>query len=205
MARNIGPTTDILIKRVRQAGAVSLSPDFATQVLTIFQRLVNISLRRVFVSETLTTKKEKLLYSITSDLSSAVIITSILDPNDSDRELLYCPSIHDFSAYESDWFRNIAGTRFEAWTQIGQDFFIIYPAKAANSAVDVISVKATAIYADYTANYGTALELPDEDIDIVLRFAEQFLLLRRRDYASMKKELDELTKLMQAKDYVRKS
>jgi len=205
MARNIGPTVDILMKRVRQAGAVSISPDFATQVLTIFQRIVNISLRRVFASETLTTKKEKLVYSITSDLTSAVIITSIRDSNDSDRALLYCPSIKDFSAYESNWFRNITGTRFEAWAQIGQDFFIIYPAKAANSTVDVVSVKATAIYADYTAYYGTALELPDEDVDIALRFAEQFLLLRRRDYASMEKEINELTKLMQAKDYVRKS
>ena len=138
MSRNIGPTVEILLQRVRQTGGLAVDEDFATQIFTIAQQFTNAVLRRVFTSETLTTSKEKLLYSISSDLTNAIDIVSITE---STRELVKCNSIADFSAYEQNWFRNITATRFEAWHQLSRDFFILYPGKASASSVTVEFVR----------------------------------------------------------------
>jgi hypothetical protein len=189
MSRNVGPTVDTLLTRVRQSGSIAVDEDYATQILTICQQILNIYLKRIVTSTTLTTLAEKLVYSIPSDLTTAVDVT---DVTESSRSLRHCPSLKDFASYELNWFRNITATRFEAWCQVSRDLLIIYPGKAANSSVVVEHVKATTIYTDYSAAYNTALELPDEEIDYALRLAEAVLLLRARNQTLTKARLADL-------------
>jgi hypothetical protein len=196
---NIGPAVEIILRRVRQSGSLAFSEDSATQILTLCQQILNISLRRVFVSETMTTKKEKLVYSISSDLTNAVDIVSIVE---GDRELLMCKSLIEFDAIETNWFRNITASRFEAWHQPSRDLFFIYPGKASDSSVVVESVKATTIYSDFSTYYNTALELNEEDYEILFRFTELVILTSARKSKPFAATLEIFKRLMGGKNVV---
>jgi hypothetical protein len=196
---NIGPAVEIILRRVRQSGSLAFSEDSATQILTLCQQILNISLRRVFVSETLTTKKEKLVYSIPSDLTNAVDIVSIVE---GDRELLPCKSLTEFDAIETNWFRNITASRFEAWHQPSRDIFFIYPGKAADSSVVVESVKATTIYSDFSIYYNTALELNEEDYEILFRLTELVILTSARKSKPFAATLEIFKRLMGGKNVI---
>lgn len=196
MARNIGPTVDILLSRVRQSGGISITTNNATQILTICQQIVNIILKRKITTESFATAKSQLFYPM-SDLASVIDIVSV---SESSRELFECKRLTDFSAYEKGWFRNITGSRFEAWHQIGRDYFIIYPGKASASSVDIEYVHATAISSDYTGDYATALELPDEDIEGVLRLSEIILTLRDRSTDDLNIVIQHFMTFLESKD-----
>jgi hypothetical protein len=196
---NIGPAVETILRRVRQSGSIAFSEDTATQLLTICQQILNIALRRVFVSETLTTKKEKLVYSISSDLTNAVDIVSIVEGN---RELLMCQSLAEFDAIETNWFRNITATRFEAWHQPSRDLFIIYPGKAANSSVTIESVKATTVYSDFSTYYNTALEFNEEDYETLFRLTELIILASARKPKPFTSTFEIFKRLMEAKNVI---
>ena len=202
MARTLGTTTDILTSRIRQSGNIGVTNDFAVQVLTTAQQYINILLKRVITTESLTTLKEKQVYSIADDLTNAIDIVSVSESN---RELFHCKDFSELSAYEENWFRNITATRFEAWHQIARDYFIIYPAKAANSSVSVEFVKATTISTDYTTDSGNNLELPDEDVEAVLKLSEIILLVRGRNFTPIKKTARSLIDILEAKGVIFKS
>jgi hypothetical protein len=201
MARAISDTVDILVARIRQSNGIAVTDDIATQVLTLSQSIVNIALQRITITETFTTAKQKLLYPIT-DLTTAVDILSMVESN---RPLTHCTSLNQFSAYETNWFRNITATRFEAWHQIGRSLFILYPAKAAASSVVITSIKNLTIYADYSALGAATMELPDEDVEIALEVAELILLVRRRKPQFIKTAIELITTNLKTHGYVLKS
>lgn len=176
----IGPIVENLMSRVRQIGGIAVEPDFATKVLTISQQIVNLSLKRIVNSTSLTTKKSKLIYSFPGDLPNAGEIVNI---SEGTRQLFQFKKLSDLAAHDSTWFRNITGTRFEAWTSIGQSMFVVYPAKASGSAVTVEYVKKTTVVDNFQQYYNTSLDLPEEDTEKILRLAEVLLLLRGRKVA----------------------
>lgn len=202
MSRLVSTTTDQLLARVRQSGGVAADVDDAVKILTICQQIINVKLQRVITTTALTTLKQKLVYSISSDLTNAI---DVVDVTESNRSLTKIKRLSDFSAYETNWFRNITGTRFEAWHQVGRDFLIIYPGKAANSAVSVDHVKATTIYTDYSALTTENMELPDEDVDLVLRLAETVFLARARKVDNIKAVIAELVQTLGLKSELLKS
>jgi hypothetical protein len=189
MSRKIGPTVEILMRRVRQEGALAVDPDFATKIYSYCEQLTNIKLRRVISSTSLTTPKKRLLFNYRSEIPDAANITSILESN---RELFSCTSLADLSAFETTWFRNITGTRFEAWHQIGKDLLILYPGQAAVSSVTVRYVKLLTLLTSFETHYNTTSDLPDEDIDVAINLAELILLARFRQTATFPKRLKEI-------------
>ena len=202
MARTIGATTDILLSRVRRSGNISPTNDFAIQVLTTCQQYVNILLKRVIVTETFATTKEKLFYALSDLTTPALDIASISESN---RELFECKDISEFSTYEKGWFRNITGTRFEAWHQVARDSFVIYPGKAAASSISIDIVKATTISTDYTTDYSSNFEIADEDVEIALKLAEIILLVRARVVKPLQNNIKSLLDILGAKNVVLES
>jgi hypothetical protein len=194
MSRKIGPTVEILMRRVRQEGGLAINPDFATKIYTYCEQLTNIKLRKVISSTSLTTPKEKLLFNYRDEIPDAANIVSVLESN---RELFLCKTLGDLSAFEPTWFRNITGTRFEAWHQIGHDILILYPGQAAASSVTIRYVKLLTLQTDFEASYNTASELPSEDIDVALNLAELVLLARFRQVKTSPKRLKEIIQLFQ--------
>ena len=188
MARQIGPTVEILMRRVRQEGGLAVDPDFATEIYSRCEQVVNTFTRRVLSSTTLATPKEKLLFHYRDEISDAIDIVSI---RESGRRIERADSLIALSAYDIDWFRKVDGTRFEAWHQIGRDILILYPGQASVSSVTVEYVKLLTLYTDFTAYYDTNSDLPDEDIEFALQLAELILLTRLR-------QLDVANKLLKA-------
>lgn len=202
MSRTVSSVVDILVARARQDGGIALTDDFATQLLTLCQQHINIALRRVTVTETLATAASDFFIALT-ELTTCAGILSVTEDN---RALTPCTSLADFAAYELAWFANVTGTRFEAWTQLGRDWLVIYPAKAAISSVVVTSIKATTIYSTYSTLGTAAMELSDEDVDLALKLAEFILLTRKRKPAILKSEISAFIAQMGLKnDYLLKS
>lgn len=178
MARDYQTTVDLLVQRVRQAGGVAVTQNFATEVLGKCERLLNAYLKRIITSSSFTTTAKQQIYDYRATLTDAV---DILEVSESSRVLFKIDMISQFSAYEVGWFRNITGTRFEAWHQIARDFLIIYPAKATNSSVTITYTKLVAAYTTYASASGKNMSLPDEDVETALALAEIVLLARNRN------------------------
>lgn len=188
MSRAYQTTIDLLIQRVRQTGGVAVTQNVATEVLGKCERLLNAHLKRVVASTSYTTTAKQLVYSYRTVLTTAVDILKVAT---STYTLTKCNTLHDLSAYDVDWFRNITGTSFQAWCQLGRDLLIIYPAKAANSSVTITYTKLLTVYATYAAASGKNMELPDEDVETALALAEIVLLARNRDSAQIAVRLEQ--------------
>lgn len=193
MSRDYQTTVDLLIQRVRQTGGVAVTQNFATEVLGKCERLLNAHLKRVIASDTFTTTAKQQIYDYRSTLTSAV---DIIEVSESSRTLFKCNKLSEFSAYEVGWFRNITGTRFEAWHQIARDFLVIYPAKAAGSSVVVVYTKLVDVYATYALASGNNMSLPDEDVETALALAEIMLLARNRNATQIAVRLEPLLALL---------
>lgn len=189
MTRYVGSTVETLLRRVREQGGLATDLDFATQVISICQRVINISLQRVIEEATLNTKAEKLLYWIREELPNCLDVLYVREGN---RKLFRCKTLVDLSAYDVDWFRKIDGTQFDAWFQFARDVLVIYPAKATTSSVMVAYVKSLTEHTSFSDSYNTAMDLPDEDVDLVLLLAETILLARSRKFETLESKLKRL-------------
>lgn len=187
MTRYAGPTTEILLKRIREEGGYSLDPSFALKILTHCQQMVNAGLRIITDSITLSVPKEKLIFNMRSNLPDAIDIVTI---RENSRQLSKVLKLSEFSAYENTWWRNITGTRFEAFCQIGRELLFLYPGQAAISEVDITYTKLIPLLIDFDADYNTALELPDEFVNLALSLAEAILLLSTRRFNEVNKKLE---------------
>lgn len=198
MSRQIGPIVEILMRRVRQQGGLAVDVDFATEIYTRCEQIINAALKRVLVSDTLTTPKQKLLFNFRDEFPDAIEIVSVIESN---RELLEAHNLFAISAYDISWFRNITGTRFESWLQIGRDLLFLYPGQTAVSSVTVEYVKLTTLRTDFEIAYNEDSELPDEDVDLALGLAEVIFLTRFRLLRSIPKKLEDVLKLFNARGF----
>ncbi len=176
MTRYAGPTTEILLRRVREQGGAAISPDFALQTLSKCQRLINTGLRKVIASATLPTTALQLIYTYRTLLFNAIDIISL---EDGTRTLTKCDDLSELSAFSNTWFRD-TGSQHNIWCQIGRDLLIIYPARTANSSLTAHYSTLTTDLFDFNGQYNTALEMPDDDVELMLAVAEIVLLIHLR-------------------------
>ena len=176
MARNAGPTAEILLKRVREQGGVGTSIDFAIQLLSRCQRVVNAGIGRVITSSSFTINPEQLIYKYRDSLVDAVDVVSI---KDGDRTLLRS-SLADLSAYDVDWVRKVDGDRAEFWAQLGRDILVVYPGQAAEDSLTVYYTKLTTEVTTSGADYNTELDLAEEDVELAVGLGEVMMLARGR-------------------------
>ena len=191
--RTIGPTVETLMRRVRQEGGLAVDPDLATKVYSYCEQCTNAFTKRVRSSTLLAIPKEKLLFNFRTEIADAIEITAV---RESGRRIEKFTDLSQIAAYDIDWFRSIAGTRFEAWVQLGRDIFIVYPGQAAISAVTVEYVKLLTFYDDFAVAHDEVSELPDEDIEIALKLAEIVLLARFRQHNVLQRHLKAAGKLL---------
>ena len=190
MARNAGPTTEILLKRVQEYGGLSTSIAFAMQLLSRCQQTVNAGLSLVIESSVLAVPKETLIFNYRVALPDAVDIITVADL--SDRRLQRVDRLSDLGAYETAWWRNVTGTRNEAFCQVGRELLFLYPGLAAATNMAVVYTKLTKEVNDAVADFDTPLELPDEYIDDALSLAEAILLISSRRFKESSKRIEDL-------------
>jgi hypothetical protein len=170
-----------LLTRVRMLSTIPFSVSNIYDILSKSQQLINFLLGKVVETNTLTTTANTYFYDLRAKLSSAMRVVSVVE---SDRTLNYFSSWKQFVQYSHTWLSD-TDTRFEAWSQIGVNYLIIYPAKTGSSSVEVTYVKSPT-----PMGTGTDLfELPDEDIPLVIDLAEIFILITIRRYKELEKAL----------------
>ncbi len=182
---------DLLQQRIRQEGNIAVTQNFATEVLSRCERLINAYLRRVTASTSFTTTAYTTIYNYRATLTAAIDIMSVTESN---REIPFA-TMDALSAYDQIWFRR-TGTRFEFWTQIGRDAFILYPAKVANSAVTVEYSKLVAGYTTYASVASVAFELPRDDAEYAIALAEIILLARSKQFTTIQERMKTLIKAL---------
>jgi hypothetical protein len=175
------------MRRVQQEGGLAVAPDFATTIYSYCEQIANTHTQRVIDTGVLTVPKQRLLFTYRDEFADAIDIISI---RQSGRRIERVDDLTKFSAYDVDWFRSIAGTRLDAWHQIGRDILILYPGLAAASTADVEYVKLLTMHTNFAASYNTDSELPDEDIELALKIAELVLLTRFRQLPAVKRLMD---------------
>jgi hypothetical protein len=178
MTRPIQDTVDLLLLRTRQTAGISVTNDEAVYILTICQQIANVALREVTTTTSFATTADIQLYETRTDLAADAV--DIVDVSRSTRgELDNLTNLEDLSAYDIDWFSATDASEFLAWSAIGRDYFIIYPAKGGASSVDITYVDATPIEDTY-ADDGN-MTLSDESVELALKLAEAVILIKSRN------------------------
>ena len=91
--------------------------------------------------------------------------------------------------YDNAWYTKTDATApHQVWAQIGEDLFIVYPAKSSNVTATVYYAKLTTTLNDATDDF----ELPAEDWDIIYDFTEAILHLHMRNFKEVVRKLEEL-------------
>lgn len=180
--------TDEVLRRVRDVHGLAHSRAFARTLLSKSQQLVNTLLALVTTSTTFTTQPHQQLYSISGSLTGTDAISRVLAVREGGRDLSQLQDYRQLSHLNLRWLRAV-GTRFEAWTHIGRDLLVIYPAKIQTSSVEVVGSKLTT---ELTGE-ATELELPNEYHDHLVTLTEIMLLAKQRDLEQAMRQLKYLS------------
>jgi hypothetical protein len=190
MATTAGTVATNLIERVYATGGIAHTQAWVISILSKTQRVANAYLRSVRSNTVLDVLAEKLVYKLRDDVPAAIDITHITETRGGNAEQLErLDDLLELSAYDVDWFRNITGTRYETWTQLGRDLLVIYPATPAAGLATVHYTKLTNVL----AAAGTAFELPDEDVQVAKDLAEIILLARDKQIVECSNKLEQLS------------
>ena len=180
--------TDQVLRRVRDVHGLAHSRALVRTLLSHSQRLLNSLLGIVTTSTTFTTYPHQQFYQISGLLTGSDAITKVMAVKEDSRDLTHLINIRQLHHLDTRWVRAI-GPRFDAWTQLGRDMLIIYPAKTVGSTVTIVGAKLT------TALTGedTALEMPNEYHDHIVSLAEIMLLAKQRDLTQAVRQLQRLS------------
>ena len=193
MSVTAGEARTELLSRIRKPGTIAYSEAAIYDILSKCQQVVNHWIGRLTATGTVTTAAYTYFYDMQTELPSAMYITKMTESN---RQIARLKDWRELSQYSRSWLSD-TGTRFEAYTQIGVDLLVIYPAKAAGSSVAVTYVK---IPTTLSAS-GTAFDLPDNDVDTVIDLAEIVLLISARNFIDAKRRIGQMGETV--KDLIR--
>ena len=184
VAKNI---TDELLRRVRDIHGLAHSRELARTVLSKSQQVLNTLLAIKITSTSLTTYPLQQFYTISGLLTGTDAITRVMAVRDGSRDLVKLQNFRQLAHLDLRWVRKV-GPRFEAWTQIGRDMLVIYPAKQLGGSV---TIKGTKLTTELTGE-ATELELPNEFHDYIITLAEVILLAKQRDLGQATLQLKRL-------------
>jgi hypothetical protein len=184
MGRSAQALTDAALQRVRDPNANLHSRVFVQARLTDAQRFLNAALGLVVDSASLTLNPFQSVYSLSGLLPNAVRVVGVREGG---RDLALIPSITQLLSFSPRWTRDVGG-RCEAWTTVGRDLLIVYPARTNTTVVTVYYAKLTAALAGETdlSDFG------DEYGDMITTLTEAVLLLRQRDTEASKRAMGRL-------------
>jgi hypothetical protein len=183
MATTAGSVVDMLLKRVRGTGGVALTTNFAMQLVADCQNVINYGLGAVKYTQNLTPSS---FY-----FASALRVIRIVQ---NDKELLQAKSWEDMEAYASGDVFNYFGivtnppTARRCWYQPSDNWVFLWPWLMDPTTLTITTIASTTDFSNYATQYNTAMQLADEDIELVLSLAELTCLLQERLYATYDKK-----------------
>ena len=170
---------DILARRVRDPSNVAHPRDFARDVLSRCQRVLNASLELVTREDTLVLAAgTPQVYNVTATLPNAIRLVAIREGT---RQLARVDWAM-LGAADPGWPLRLADS-FVAWSLVGRDRLLLYPGvpqTGGRETVTVVSVGLTTVLSADT----TELQLPNHTHTLLLDLAEAVLLLRDRQFES---------------------
>lgn len=170
--------TDTVLRRVRDPNGLAHSRAFARARLSDCERFINAVLGLFVDNNTLTTNPYQCVYGINGLLPNA---TRVMAVREGGRDLAKLQDLNQLKLLDSNWTQTL-GNRGEAWTMVGRDLLVLYPATNQPKTY-------TIIYAKLTTMLGGELDkfdIADEYVDRVVTLCEAVLLLRQRDLVSAK-------------------
>jgi hypothetical protein len=184
MAITAGAAADILMERVRAEGGVAFDKDAVVVLLSYCQKMLNYSFGILKTTTIKTIVAGTLLY----EYGALLAYTRILRITENDRLLFEAKSPQELESYARSYSAAAvaAATRFEVWCQLGYNYICFFPILTSDVDVAITYVTDTATLTSYTTHYNTALELPDDDIELVIGLAELVLLIQARLYETAK-------------------
>lgn len=193
MGETVGPLVDELLRRIRDVGAQGTSRALVRRFLAHAEGLVAIAFDAHIETFTLTTTPERCVYA-NSELTGGSRIGKLLTFRESNRDIPPSP-LEAFAAHSLSWFRQI-GPRPEAWTALGKDLFVLWPAGSTARTVEVRAVAAPLAPDDtYTGSDSDTTTLDTRWTPQILDLAELFLLLRVRRLDALKAPMERLKAL----------
>ncbi len=160
-------------RRIRDENATAHTQAFVRDLLDRSQVAVNATTRSVVSDSTLTTAAGQAIYHVETDLTSAITPervlwnSQVIDRIEDWREL---------ARMDRSWLIR-RDSEIKAWTMIGHNLIVLYPALTiASSAV----VRCSKVTAALTLD-ATTLELPEELETVAMDLVTTLLLLRQRD------------------------
>lgn len=189
MSTQVTALADVLLRRVRAEGGLSVTHDDAFEVLSLCQKVANTSLQKVVSQATLTTNSKQAVYGLSEIADDIMNIVSVVEGT---RTLFPVRSFSEFLAISRDWFREKdeeVEAVFVAWMQLGRDYFFLYPSKTVQSSVTVNYIKET----DDLVVPTDIIELPEDSVEMMLLMAEIVLLARLRLFVAAETRISQLT------------
>ena len=148
------------------------------RVISKVQQIVNAGMGVVRETATLSTLPYMQLYDIRDSLPNQAGVRAVLDNGVYDAERLQ--TWRELLYWDRRWFRRVA-QRFESFITMGYDLLIVHPGKVIDSTATVVYTKLTlplAVLSD-------PVEMPAEQVAIIVDVAEALLLLRERRFESL--------------------
>jgi hypothetical protein len=181
---------NILRDRLRAAGTTGISDALAYQVLNYSQHMVNAKFGRVLDSTSVTLTANTTTFDTRGEMGSATRIASIVVAN---KTVIQLKDWREIFAYDNAWYTRTDSTApHQVWAQVGEDLFIVYPAKTTDVTATIYYAKLTTTLDDATDSF----ELPAEDWDLCYDIAELVLHLHMRNYDAVKRKIEEMKEVL---------
>lgn len=191
----VGRTADSMmfevLERVRDTNGAMHTPTFVRSILTTAQQVLNAGLEYVIANSSATLYANRVFYDISTLFSAAIRIIG-LRGSTTIRDVIKFNSLDDFLIYGPYWSRHI-GQHALAWTAVGRDVLVAYPAFENDSSLGLYYVKLTNTFSAGS----TVSEFSTEQCGPLVTLTEAILLLRQRDLESCDRALGRLQEDLQ--------
>jgi len=181
MPETVETLVDATLRRIRDTGAIANPRATVRLALSGAQQVVNIGTSAQVQSGIITTNAEQLIYQLSS---TAAQIGRVLGVAHESRELNWI-EWEQLKNFDADWWRR-TGPQFQAWSMIGRDLLIIYPALTGANTVQVSYVRTPAVIADDSEQ----AQIRDDEVTIMVDIAEVLLRVRARQLSGLTNLID---------------
>lgn len=194
MGDTVGPLVDMLLWRLRDAKAQGSTRDLVRQFLAHAEGLAAIAFGAYVEAFPLTLSPARCLYSL-RDLPEGTRIHRVVAVREDNRDVHRAPALDAYTAYSMRWFR-ATGPRTEAWTPLGKDLLVLWPAPSAARSIEIRAIATPRLLevGDTWSDLAT-LTLDPRWTPAVLDIAEMLLLLRYRRLDALAAPIERLKAL----------
>ena len=179
---------DIISRRVRDPNNTATPRADVLTIIDHVQRAFAVMFDIVVDSASFNTSANQLVYQLSSVLPEAAKMLYLYD---GDRQLTFVP-YPQLQTIDGGWFRRI-GQQHQAWSMVGRDQLIVYPATVTVTSLTATYVKIT----DTLASEASPVEIAEDELPLLFDFAELLLLAKSRQIGTAMRRLAEFNQKIQ--------